>query len=65
MTQALATQLDKEELIELVGDQVRDLFGAPIAFVSILDRATMMMQSPYTFGEQGRRGPLVPALHLR
>ncbi len=57
ITQALATQLDKEELIKLVGDQVRDLFGAPIAYVSILDRATMMLQFPYTFGEQAEARP--------
>ena len=57
ITQALATQLDKEELIKLVGDQVRDLFGAPSAYVSILDRATMMLQFPYTFGEQAEARP--------
>ncbi len=51
ITQALATQLDKDALIQLVGDQIRDLFRAPIAYVSLLDRATMMLQFPYTYGE--------------
>ena len=31
ITQALATQLDKEPLIQLVGEQIRDLFHASIA----------------------------------
>jgi signal transduction histidine kinase/DNA-binding response OmpR family regulator len=57
ITQALATQLDKDRLIQLVGDQVRDLFHAPIAYVSILDRATMMLQFPYTFGEDAVARP--------
>jgi signal transduction histidine kinase/DNA-binding response OmpR family regulator len=57
ITQALATQLDKDDLIKLVGDQVRDLFGAPVAYVSLLDRATMTLQFPYTFGEEAKARP--------
>jgi signal transduction histidine kinase/CheY-like chemotaxis protein len=57
ITQALATQLDKEKLIELVGDQVRDLFRAPIAYVSLLNRATMMLEFPYSFGEDAQPRP--------
>ena len=57
ITQALATQLDKDRLIQFVGDQVRDLFRAPIAYVSLLDRATMMLQFPYTFGEDAAPRP--------
>ena len=57
ITQALATQLDKDRLIQLVGDQVRDLFHAPIAYVSLLDRATMMLEFPYTFGEEALPRP--------
>jgi signal transduction histidine kinase/DNA-binding response OmpR family regulator len=51
ITQALATQLDKDSLIQLVGDQVRDVFRAPIAYVALFDRATMMLHFPYSFGE--------------
>ncbi len=47
ITQALSTQLEQAELIKFVGDQVRDVFHAPIAFVSMLDRATMMLHFPY------------------
>jgi signal transduction histidine kinase/DNA-binding response OmpR family regulator len=57
ITQALATQLDKDGLIQLVGDQVRDVFRAPIAYVALLDRATMMLQFPYTFGEDAQPRP--------
>ena len=57
ITQALATQLDKDRLIELVGDQVRDLFHAPIVYVSLLDRATMMLHFPYSFGEDAHSRP--------
>ncbi len=57
ITQALATQLDRDRLIQLVGDQVRDVFHAPIAYVSLLDRATMMLHFPYTFGEEAQPRP--------
>ena len=57
ITQALATQLDKDRLIQLVGDQVRDLFHAPIVYVSLLDRATMMLHFPYTYGEEAQSRP--------
>ena len=57
ISQALATQLDKDRLIQLVGDQVRDLFHAPIVYVSILDRAHMMLHFPYTYGEEAKSRP--------
>ena len=57
ITQALATQLDKDRLIEFVGDQVRDVFHAPIAYVSLLDRATMTLDFPYAFGEDAPSRP--------
>ena len=61
ITQALATQLDKDRLIQFVGDQVRDLFRAPIAYVSLLDRATMMLAVPLHL----RRRRAAAALRLR
>jgi signal transduction histidine kinase/CheY-like chemotaxis protein len=57
ITQALATQLDKDRLIQLVGDQVRELFHAPIAYVALLDRSTMMLEFPYTYGEDAQPRP--------
>jgi signal transduction histidine kinase/DNA-binding response OmpR family regulator len=57
ITQALATQLEKDKLIQLVGDQVRDLFNAPIAYVALLDRATMIIEFPYSYGEDASPRP--------
>ena len=57
ITQALATQLEKDQLIQLVGTQVRDLFNAPIAYVSLLNRTTMMIEFPYTYGEDAQPRP--------
>ena len=57
ITQALSTQLDMDRLIQLVGDQVRDLFHAPIAYVSLLDRSTMMLHFPYSYGEDSESMP--------
>jgi len=57
ITQALATQLDRDRLVQLVGDQVRDLFHAPIAYVALLDRTTMMLAFPYTYGEEVQPRP--------
>ena len=57
ITQALSSQLDMDRLIQLVGEQVRDLFHAPIAYVSLLDRSTMMLHFPYTYGEDSESMP--------
>jgi signal transduction histidine kinase/CheY-like chemotaxis protein len=57
ITQALSSQLDMDRLIQLVGDQVRDLFHAPIAYVSLLDRSTMMLNFPYSYGEDSESIP--------
>lgn len=57
ITQALSTQLDMERLIQLVGDQVRDVFHAPIAYVSLFDREKMMLHFPYCFGEDAESQP--------
>ena len=57
ITQALSSQLHMDRLIQLVGDQVRDLFHAPIAYVSLLDRSTMMLNFPYSFGEDSESVP--------
>ncbi|MBS1803373.1 MAG: GAF domain-containing protein [Acidobacteria bacterium] len=57
ISQALATQLEKDRLIQLVGDQVRDLFHAPIVYVSLLDQPSMMLHFPYTYGEEAQSRP--------
>ena len=57
ITQALTTQLDRDSLIQLVGDQVRDVFHAPISYVALLDRATMTLHFPYAYGEDAPSRP--------
>src|SRR5207253_2568605 len=47
----LAGKLDLDALIELVGEQVRKVFNADIAYVALLDRATEMIHFPYMYGE--------------
>ena len=52
--EAVATQLDLAELIELVGDRIRDTFGADIAYIALHDPAVGVIDFPYHW-ELGRR----------
>jgi signal transduction histidine kinase/CheY-like chemotaxis protein len=51
VSRELAGKLDLSALIELVGDQIRALFKADIAYVALLDRATDMIHFPYRHGD--------------
>jgi signal transduction histidine kinase/CheY-like chemotaxis protein len=51
ITQQVAGQLDLDALIELVGDEVRRLFDADIAYVAVLDTETSTISFPYAHGE--------------
>ncbi|MCP4544546.1 MAG: GAF domain-containing protein [Chloroflexi bacterium] len=44
---ALASQLDIEALIELVGEQMRQIFGAQTIYVALYDPKTSMIRFPY------------------
>ncbi len=57
ITQALSAQLDLNGIIQLVGDQARAVFHAPIAYVALLDEASMMIHFPYAFGEEAQSRP--------
>ncbi|HEX6953193.1 MAG TPA: GAF domain-containing protein [Gaiellaceae bacterium] len=57
--QALSSQLDLDALIELVGEQVRETFGADIAYVALHDQATGRIEFPYYY-ETGERPPQTP-----
>jgi serine phosphatase RsbU (regulator of sigma subunit)/putative methionine-R-sulfoxide reductase with GAF domain len=48
---ALAGELDLNVLIELVGEQVRSVFKADIAFVALLDKENNIINFPYQYGE--------------
>ena len=51
ISKALASLLDPEELIKLVGDQLRDLFKANIVYLALLDQQTNTISFPYQFGD--------------
>jgi signal transduction histidine kinase/CheY-like chemotaxis protein len=48
---ALASQLDTDVLIHVVGDQMRDLFKANIVYLALLDKKSNMINFPYSFGD--------------
>ena len=45
--QALASQLDLDNLIELVGDQIRRTFEADIVYLALVDRTRTRIEFPY------------------
>ncbi len=51
ISKALASLLDPEELIRLVGDQLRDLFKANIVYIASLDQKTNTIYFPYQYGD--------------
>ncbi|MGB3006319.1 MAG: GAF domain-containing protein, partial [Chitinophagaceae bacterium] len=51
ISKALASQLNPQELIKLVGDQLRDLFSANIVYLAFLDQPTNTINFPYQFGD--------------
>ncbi|HJZ46353.1 MAG TPA: ATP-binding protein [Roseiflexaceae bacterium] len=52
ISQALASELDLDALIELIGDQLRRTFAADIVSVALHDRQTDMLDVVYAYGEQ-------------
>jgi len=51
ISQALASQLNLDELIKLVGEQLRQLFRANIVYLAILDQKTKVINFPYQYGD--------------
>ncbi len=47
--QAISAQLDLSGLLELVGEQMRETFGADIVYVAILDEASRLITFPYYY----------------
>jgi signal transduction histidine kinase/DNA-binding response OmpR family regulator len=58
ITQAISAKLDIDSVIRLVGEQMQELFQAPIAYVALLDRARTTIDFPYTFGQDIKSLPL-------
>jgi|GEM_PF-555782 len=51
VSKALASQLDPEELVRLVGDQMRDLFRANIVYLALLNKKSGIISFPYQYGD--------------
>jgi signal transduction histidine kinase/CheY-like chemotaxis protein len=51
ISQALVGQADLKDLIQLVGNQLRDLFKANIVYIALLDKKTKMINFPYQYGD--------------
>ena len=49
--QALTSELEMEALIELIGEQVRQIFSADITYVALYDRQTNLIEFPYAVGD--------------
>ena len=51
ISQALTSQLNPEELIKLVGDQMKNLFKANIVYLALLNQKTQIISFPYQYGD--------------
>jgi K+-sensing histidine kinase KdpD/CheY-like chemotaxis protein len=51
ISKALASQLNPDDLIKLVGDQMKDLFKANIVYLALLNRDTRIINFAYQYGE--------------
>jgi signal transduction histidine kinase/CheY-like chemotaxis protein len=52
ISQALATQLELNALIELVGEQIRTTFSAELVYVALHDRRTNLIHYLYQYGDE-------------
>ncbi|MCB0658380.1 MAG: response regulator [Saprospiraceae bacterium] len=51
VNQALASQLDSNSLIQMVGNLLRDLFRANIVYVALLDKKSNTITFPFGYGD--------------
>jgi len=49
--QALASQISLDEIILLVGDQMKELFKANIVYLALLDKKSNTINFPYQYGD--------------
>ena len=52
VTQALVAETDLDNMIQLIGSQMRETFNADIAYLALLDPKTGMIQFPYQYGDE-------------
>jgi signal transduction histidine kinase/DNA-binding response OmpR family regulator len=51
ISKALASQLNADDLIKMVGDQLKDLFRANIVYLALLNPKTRTINFPYQYGD--------------
>ncbi|HJS53601.1 MAG TPA: GAF domain-containing protein, partial [Chitinophagaceae bacterium] len=51
ISKALASQLNADDLIKMVGDQLKDLFRANIVYLALLNPKTRTISFPYQYGD--------------
>ena len=51
ISQALASKIELDDLIKLVGDEMREVFKANIVYVAMWDKKTNIINFPYQYGE--------------
>ncbi|MGH2644416.1 MAG: GAF domain-containing protein, partial [Chitinophagaceae bacterium] len=51
ISKAMTSQLNTTDLIQLVGDQMKDLFRANIVYLALLDKKTQMIHFLYQYGD--------------
>ncbi len=52
VSRELAGKLDLSNLLELVGEQIRNVFRADVAYVALYDRQAGMIEFPYQYGDK-------------
>ncbi|MEO5905930.1 MAG: GAF domain-containing protein, partial [Saprospiraceae bacterium] len=52
ISKALASQLNVDDLIKLVGDELKNLFNANIVYLALLNQKTKTIHFPYQFGDE-------------
>lgn len=52
ISKALASQLDPDDLIKMVGDQLKDLFKANVVYLALLNKKTGIIHFPYQYGDE-------------
>jgi transcriptional regulator with GAF, ATPase, and Fis domain len=51
VSQQLSSKLELGDLLELVGDQIRKVFNADLAYVALYDPRSGLIHFPYQYGE--------------
>ena len=52
VSEALVAEPELDSMIQLIGDQTRDIFKADIVYVALLDRSSNLINFPYQVGEE-------------